>query len=105
MEQPIKTYSEFWPFYLKEHSQPVNRWLHFFGTTLALALVGFSIASQKYEFLGLALICGYAFAWAGHFFFENNKPATFKYPVWSFISDFRMWYEMLLGVFSRRQDN
>jgi hypothetical protein len=35
-------------------------------------------------------ICGYGFAWIGHFFFEKNKPASFKHPLWSFIGDIRM---------------
>lgn len=39
----------------------------------------------------------YAFAWVGHFFFEKNKPATFKYPFYSFAGDFAMWYKCITG--------
>ena len=37
-----------------------------------------------------ALVCGYAFAWVGHFFVEHNRPATFQHPLWSFRADFKM---------------
>lgn len=45
----------------------------------------------------LALIPGYAAAWVGHFFVEKNKPATFQYPVWSFMGDYKMMTKMLTG--------
>lgn len=94
-EARIATYREFWPFYLEEHSNPVNRWLHFAGTTVALVLIIMSIAEANIWFLLAALLCGYGFAWCGHFFVEKNRPATFRYPMWSFVSDWRMWSLML----------
>ena len=47
--------------------------------------------------LAIAVVQGYAFAWVGHFFFERNRPATFKYPVFSLMGDWRMWWEILIG--------
>ncbi len=89
--------SDFWPFYLAEHAHPVNRRLHLAGTTLAfLSLVAAAVLLQPW-FLLAALLIGYAFAWVGHFFFEHNRPATFKHPWKSLASDWRMWGLWLTG--------
>ena len=40
------------------------------------------------------LLIAYGFAWVGHFYFEHNKPATFIYPLYSLIGDFKLWYEI-----------
>ena len=93
----IQTYSEFWPFYLGEHKNPMNRRLHFIGSTLGLILLGTALVMQNGWFILAAFVSGYAFAWIGHFKIEKNRPATFTYPLWSLISDWRMWYRMLIG--------
>lgn len=36
-------------------------------------------------------LAGYGFAWVGHFAFEQNKPASWIYPIYSFMGDFNMW--------------
>lgn len=91
----ISSYKEFWKFYLKEHSHPRNRALHFVGTSLGLLLLGISIWQRDWRWLLVALFAGYGLAWLGHFFVEKNRPATFRYPLWSLISDFRMWFRIL----------
>ncbi|MCI0690535.1 DUF962 domain-containing protein [candidate division KSB1 bacterium] len=97
MEKRFQTFAEFWPFYLGEHSEPANRWLHFTGTSLALAQIPYGLATQRFWLLLTALATGYAFAWVGHFFLEKNKPATFTYPWFSFMGDWKMWALMLAG--------
>jgi hypothetical protein len=93
----MRTFAEFWPFYLREHSQPATRVLHLVGTTLSLLLVLCALALRRpWLFLGAA-VCGYAFAWVGHFFVEHNRPATFKYPLWSLAADWKMWALALRG--------
>jgi hypothetical protein len=94
----ITTYHEFWPLYLSQHSHPVNRWLHFAGTTIALAFIVAAVVKAEGSYLLWALFSGYGLAWFGHFFIEKNRPATFQYPIWSFISDWRMW---ILTLFRR----
>lgn len=42
----------------------------------------------------LCLFLAYGFAWVGHFYFELNRPATFLYPTYSLLGDFRMWFEI-----------
>ena len=44
-----------------------------------------------------ALFCGYGFAWVGHFFFEKNRPATFKHPLYSFAGDWVMFKDICTG--------
>lgn len=96
----IKTYQsfkEFYPFYLREHSNQTCRRLHFAGSTLVLAIAGFSIVTLNFALLILLPIVGYGFAWVGHFFFEKNKPATFTYPLYSLIGDWVMYKDILTG--------
>ena len=96
-ETRIKTYAEFWDFYVAEHSEPLTRLLHFVGTSLGLVLLVRILRSGNWIYLPLCFVVGYAFAWGAHFFVEHNKPATFKYPLWSFISDYKMMWFMLTG--------
>ena len=92
-----RTFSEFYPFYLTEHTNPTSRKLHLIGTSVALVLLVTAIVTSYWWLIPIALVQGYAFAWVGHFFFEHNKPATFRYPAFSFMGDWRMWWEILTG--------
>ena len=93
----MKTFAEFYPYYLSEHSNRTCRRLHFAGTSLGLGFVLYALATQNAGWLLAALVCGYAFAWVGHYFFEKNRPATFTHPFYSFIGDWVMWKEILTG--------
>ena len=97
MSEPAryKTFTDFYPFYLDEHKNLVSRRLHFVGTSIALVILVTALLTQSWWLLLVALIQGYAFAWVGHFFFERNRPATFKYPGYSLMGDWRMWWEIL----------
>ena len=97
---PDKKYhslAEFYPFYLSEHRNTTSRILHFIGTGLFFSVLIYALLTQNWMLLLAGPICGYGFAWVGHFFFEKNKPATFNYPVYSLLSDFRLFFEILLG--------
>ncbi len=93
----LETFEEFWPFYLGEHSLPATRWMHFFGSSAALGLLASGLITGSWTMFPAALVCGYAFAWVSHFFIEKNRPATFTYPLWSFIADWKMWFFMATG--------
>lgn len=97
MEKKYKSLNEFYPYYLTEHKDPTCRILHFIGTGLLFFILAFSIISGNYSMLFLIPIVGYGFAWVGHFFFEKNKPATFQYPMFSLISDFKMFFDLIKG--------
>jgi len=90
-----RTLGEFYPFYLSEHSNRTCRRLHFVGTSAALVLLATAIVTQVWWLIAVGLVQGYAFAWAGHYFFEHNRPATFTYPWYSFLGDWRMWWDIL----------
>lgn len=93
----IKTFEEFWPYYLSEHSKPLTRRLHLAGTLAGTALLILAILSANYWLILVGLVSGYAFAWLAHLLVERNRPATFKYPLWSFLADYKMAFMMLTG--------
>ena len=97
MAERITSYSDFWPYYLREHARPVTRRIHYVGT--GLVLIGVILAViVDWRIAFLVPVAGYAPAWAAHFFVEKNRPATFRYPLWSLVSDFRMFFSWLAGT-------
>ena len=100
--QKFDSYNEFFTFYLRQHSDPRNRMLHAIGTLLGVAIVVGALITGHPWYALLFFPVGYGFAWTGHFVLEKNKPATFGYPFWSFISDFRMLGLMVTGRLASR---
>ena len=97
MEKQFKTFADFYPFYLSEHSNLICRRLHFIGTSLLILFLIYILFTAKWILLIVIPIIGYGFAWVGHFFFEKNRPATFKYPFFSLAGDFVMFKDILVG--------
>lgn len=92
-----RSLAEFYPFYLSEHQNDTSRRLHFIGTALLIVIALYALFTQQWVLLWLVPVVGYGFAWVGHAFFEKNKPATFKYPLYSLASDFWMFADILRG--------
>ncbi len=97
MTKRYQSFAEFYPFYLSQHQNKTCRRLHFTGSLIVLVLLVYSLLQAKYYLLWLLPVAGYGFAWLGHFFFEQNKPATFTYPVYSLIGDWIMFKDILTG--------
>ena len=97
MAERISSFTEFWPFYLREHSLPRTRALHYVGTTLVIMVAVFALMTGRWWFLLAMPLAGYFFAWIAHFTVEKNRPATFTHPLWSLAADFRMWWLWLSG--------
>ena len=92
-----KTFADFWPYYLQEHSEASTRGWHYFGTILAMLALVTIVIFQKWMFLPLPMFCGYLFSWLSHCFIERNKPATFTYPLWSIVAELKMLLYFLTG--------
>lgn len=101
----FRNFEEFYPFYLSQHRSLICRQLHLFGTLLAYLNLFYQIIYGKLSYLWLSALFGYSFAWIGHFFFEKNKPATFKYPFYSLWGDQVLtWHTVtgqLKGIFKK----
>ncbi|QJD57736.1 DUF962 domain-containing protein [Pseudomonas sp. gcc21] len=93
----FNSFAEFYPFYLSEHSNDTSRRLHYVGSLLVLAILIYALVSESWGLLLLLPVAGYGFAWVGHFFFEKNRPATFEYPLYSFMGDWVMLRDALTG--------
>mgnify|MGYP002030899271 CR=1 FL=1 len=91
------SFKDFYPYYLSEHKVKTNKILHIIGSLTGLSFLFYIVYIEKYKFIPISFLFGYTFAWIGHFFFEKNKPATFKYPVYSFIGDWVMLKDIFLG--------
>lgn len=97
MAREYRTFEEFWPYYLREHSKVRTRALHYVGTTLVIFLAVLMVATGRWALLIALPLAGYFFAWVGHFAIEHNRPATFTYPLWSLGADFKMWWLAVTG--------
>jgi hypothetical protein len=96
-EGRYQSFAEFYPFYLSEHSDRRTRRIHFVGSALALSCLLWALLSGEAWWFAAAVVCGYGFAWAGHLVFEKNRPATFRYPLYSLMGDWKMFWQILTG--------
>jgi len=97
MSKEFSSFSDFYPFYLSQHSNLTCRRLHFAGLSLVVLLFLYILVTGNWLLLLLLPVIMYGFAWTGHYFFEKNRPATFTYPLYSAIGDWVMFKDILTG--------
>ena len=90
-------FEQFWPRYLKAHSDPRTRAFHVAGTIAGTGLVLAAVALRKPALAGIGLVAGYGPAWFSHAFIEHNKPETFRAPLASLCGDYLMAWHVLRG--------
>lgn len=100
-DKSYTTFKSFYPYYLSEHENLTCRRLHVIGSTLVLFCLAYAVLTRQWLMLLLLPVLGYGFAWVGHFFFEKNRPATFKYPLYSFLGDWVMYWQYIKGEIKR----
>ena len=92
----IRSFQDFWPYYVRQHSRARTRALHAAGSVLAVVIFGAAFALSLWLLIAVPIV-GYAFAWYAHFFVEHNRPATFGHPFYSLFADYRMLFLMMAG--------
>lgn len=95
--QTYSSFAQFYPFYLSEHARRATRRLHFLGSALSLLCIAMLVLTGNAWWLLAGLVAGYGFAWIAHLAVEKNRPATFRYPLYSFMGDWLMFWQMLTG--------
>ncbi|WP_175697052.1 Mpo1-like protein [Burkholderia ambifaria] len=95
--EQFASFADFYPYYLNEHQNLTSRRLHFIGSLGVIGCVAMAIATGYWVWLPAAVVCGYGFAWVGHFFFEKNRPATFRHPIYSLMGDWVMFKDICTG--------
>ena len=93
----FQSFAAFYPHYIHEHSNRTCRRIHVVGSALVLVALAAAVVTRNAWWLLAMPLIGYGFAWVGHFFFEKNRPATFRYPLWSLMGDWRMFFETVAG--------
>jgi hypothetical protein len=91
-------FEDFWPKYLREHSDPKTRALHLIGAMAALSCAGAFVCTRNWWWLPAALVGGYGPAWFSHMTIEGNRPATLREPLLSLRGDFTMLAHALRGT-------
>ncbi|HBQ95566.1 MAG: DUF962 domain-containing protein [Firmicutes bacterium] len=96
----IRSFEDFWPYYLSLHRRAQTRLLHFVGSGIALIAILVAILTLNAWYFAVAIVSGYGLAWYGHAFIERNRPATWRFPVYSLAADLLLFWVMLTRGFT-----
>ncbi|SEL89946.1 DUF962 domain-containing protein [Paenibacillus sp. OK003] len=88
-------------YYLQEHQDRNNLILHYFAFLSAFVAWIFLFINFK-VMLVLALL-HYTLSWIGHFCYEGNKPAAFRYPHIGFYAGFTWFFIKTMEIITRKE--
>tara|TARA_R110001592_G_scaffold321570_2_gene600142 strand:- start:1037 stop:1327 length:291 start_codon:yes stop_codon:yes gene_type:complete len=94
-------FNEYYENYLSLHQNLWCRRLHVLGQITTITYIALAIYFKVWAMLLLAPFIVYPFAWSGHYFFENNKPAAFRNPFYAKMADAVMFKQWILGEIKR----
>ncbi|MGH6930924.1 MAG: Mpo1-like protein [Dongiaceae bacterium] len=90
-------FKEFWPLYLRAHSRPMTRAMHYLASLVGLSFTIWAVAAGDGWLCAIGIGSGYAMAVLSHWVFEGNQPLILVHPVWGAVSDVRMCLLALTG--------
>ena len=97
------TFEQFWNLYLRGHSMPGTRTIHYFATILGFLCALEAVFSRQLLFaLGIAV--SYALAIGAHWFVERNAPLIKVGPLWGMVADVKMCWLALRGELAGELD-
>jgi len=96
----FKNLNKYYEYYLTLHQNKWNRRLHALGQISTVLFIVWCYNNSLLSLL-LAPFVVYPFAWAGHVFFEKNKPAAWSKPLLAKICDWIMLKDMIIGKVKR----
>ena len=91
------SFKEYYQYYLSLHQNKYTRRLHVLGQLVTISFAVLCVLNSLWFVLLLTPFVIYPFAWAGHVFFEKNKPAAFSRPLWAKACDWVMLKDILTG--------
>ncbi len=98
MKKEYATFDDFYQgYFLTGHRHKYTKLCHFLAIGLALLSGILFLATLDWRWIAFAIFIGYSLSIVSHYLFEKNHPATYDYPLYSFFSAFRMFFETLLG--------
>lgn len=93
-------FESFWFGYLRAHSQPATRFVHYVGVGIGAVCVIISVMIASWPLFWLGQLAGYAVTILGHLAVARDRAAYLGlpgHPFWSILCCYRMTFSALIG--------
>ena len=94
-------FKEFWPLYLRAHSRPTTRAMHYLASFVGLSMTIWAVMAGNFWLCAVGIGGGYVIAVLSHWLFEGNQPLILVNPLWGAVSDVRMCLLAMTGRLKR----